>query len=236
MPIGFLLVDKPVGISSFQVVSRLRRVTGEKRIGFAGTLDPFASGLLVLAIGRQYTRMLDVFTNLDKTYEAVMTLGTRTDTLDPEGTVLESRPLAQSLDGVVADMRREIPSFIGPITQEIPAFSAKKVSGTRLYAMARKGLDTPISFKQVDIVSLEILSVSEPSLVSYVVTCSKGTYVRQITVDLAMRVNEIAYTSALRRTAVGPYLVSDALSVEAFSLDAISEKVFTSVFQGAVRG
>ncbi len=224
---GFLLVDKPVGISSFQIVSRLRKITGVKRIGFSGTLDPFASGLVVVGIGRLFTRQLDLFTDLHKTYVATMKLGQSTDTLDCKGIITNTRPLSRPWEDICLAIEAVIPEFIGPITQQIPAFSAKKISGERMYRLARRGDDVALLFKHVEIDTLDAVGPHEAPFFNYCVTCSKGTYVRQISVDLAARIQELAYTDQLRRTAIGPLRVEDALPVEQFSIDMIQPRLFT---------
>jgi len=222
---GFLLVDKPVGVTSFHIVSRLRKLTQEKRIGFSGTLDPFASGLLIVGIGRLFTRHLDTFTNMRKTYVATMKLGESTDTLDCKGTVTEIRPISKSFDDISHEIRAAFGQFLGPITQQIPAFSAKKISGQPMYKLARKGKEMTLPFKSVEIDALTALEATDPFF-TYEITCSKGTYVRQMSVDLAAAVGELAYTDQLRRTVVGPYKVEDALKLDDFSIESITTHVF----------
>lgn len=230
---GFLLVDKPVGISSFQVVRRVRQVSSCKRVGHAGTLDPFATGLLVLALGRSYTRQLSHIQTLKKTYVAEMIAGVETDTLDCYGRpcridhTIHQRSFVNFRD-VLSDASQR---FHGKILQTPPSFSAKKVNGRRAYALARRGEPVELAATEITIDSLviESIRINIFPVITFSVTCSKGTYVRQLAADLAATVGTIAYLKNLRRSGIGPYHVHDAIPYADLSIDHITSKLFTDI-------
>jgi tRNA pseudouridine55 synthase len=153
-------------------------------------------------------------------------LGESTDTLDCKGIVTDTRALSRPWAETCQAIEGVYPQFIGPITQQIPAFSAKKISGERMYKMARKGTEFTLPFKSVEIQEISTISHDEAPFFQYSATCSKGTYIRQLSVDLAAAIGELAYTDQLRRTAVGPYLVENALSLENFSLESVEKALF----------
>ncbi len=216
---GFLLVDKPEGYVSFKLVSGLRQLTGIKKIGFAGTLDPFATGLMVMAIGRRYTRQLDCFHSLPKTYHVGMQLGVGTNTLDKDGQELYRQPYV--LD--VAHAQQTLLSFMGTYLQIPPMFSAKKKEGKKLYELARKGIDIKLEPSEVTIFDLKWRSWEEGDFpfVSFDVTCSKGTYVRSLVRDIAIQLGTQATTVGLRRTSIGSYTDADALTWPISCVDRI---------------
>jgi len=210
---GFLLADKEEGISSFAVIRRLRRITGVQKIGHAGTLDPFASGLLIIAIGRSHTRQIHEFQALPKRYTGTIQLGRSTDTLDPEGELLEEMP--EEIPDLEAKIKEIIPKFTGYVMQTPPSFSAKKVDGKRAYKLARQG-DAPI-LDPVEIyihdLSLKVIKSGEFPVLEIQCQCSKGTYVRQLAADIAKALGSIGYLATLRRTAIGDYSVDSALNI-----------------------
>ena len=204
---GFLLIDKPGGLTSHDVVSRLRRLLGERRIGHAGTLDPMATGLLVVAVGR-VTRLLRFVQGRPKVYEAAMVMGVATDTLDADGAVLTREPLPVS----EAEVRSAAARFVGTIHQVPPMVSAIRIGGRRLHQLAREGEEVEREARQVEIFALEVtdfLPCDYPE-VAFTVRCSTGTYVRTLADDIAHALGGRAHLSALRRTAIGSLQVGEA--------------------------
>ncbi|MDR0787972.1 MAG: tRNA pseudouridine(55) synthase TruB [Gemmatimonadota bacterium] len=218
-PNGVLPVDKPVGLSSHDVVAVARRALGERRIGHTGTLDPFASGLLLLCLGPA-TRLSEYLTGLPKSYRATMRLGVTTDTDDTEGTVVQVSDSWGSVtrEAVAAAME----GMTGPLLQRPPRYSAKKVGGERAYAAARAGRDLVLEPVPVCISRFEILRFDAPE-VEFEVDCSSGTYIRSIARDLGELLGVGAHLTALRRTRVGERSVEGALPLDALG-DAAAVK------------
>lgn len=211
---GVLPVDKPVGPTSHDMVARGRRSLGTRRIGHTGTLDPFASGLLLLCIGRA-TRIAEYLTGMDKEYEAVVRLGVATDTYDSTGTVTAEH----GVDDVTAeDVQRALMPLRGSIIQMPPAYSAKKVRGERAYAIARQGRDVALTPVNVVIHSLTLRTFDVPELTLNIV-CSSGTYIRAVARDIGEALGTGAHLTALRRTAIGPHRVESAVSAEELESD-----------------
>lgn len=204
---GFLLVDKPGGWTSHDVVARCRRLLGERRIGHAGTLDPLATGLLVLGVGR-VTRLLRFVGDLPKVYQAVAVFGVATDTLDADGAVLSREPLPVGEDEVQQAAAR----FVGVIHQVPPMVSARRVEGRRLYDLAREGKEVAREARPVEIHSLELIDFapSDYPEATLRVRCSTGTYVRTLADDLARALGGRAHLSALRRLSIGSLSVEEA--------------------------
>lgn len=207
-PAGILIVDKPKGISSFKIVSRLRKRLGVKKIGHAGTLDPIASGVMVMLIGREYTRLSDTFLWHDKAYQATLTLGVETSTYDTEGKVMGRSDLRPTLSEVVEAVTR----FQGEIEQVPPMYSAKKVNGQKLYDLARKGIT--IERKPVKVrLSIELIEYHYPKL-QLKVDCSKGTYIRSLAFDLGKALGCGAHLEELVRIKSGPFTIESAVPLE----------------------
>lgn len=205
---GILRLDKPVGPTSHDMVGRVRRAVGTRRVGHTGTLDPFASGLLLMCVGPA-TRLSEVLTGMPKSYEAQAVLGIRTDTDDTEGTPVMVRGGWEALDEGALDSA--LARFQGRILQRPPPFSAKKIGGEAAYLKARRGEAPDLAPVEVEVHAIERLSW-EPPLLRFRVTCSSGTYIRAIARDLGEALEVGAHLSALRRTAVGPHLVEGAVS------------------------
>lgn len=208
---GILLVDKAKGSTSFRLVSILRRLTGIKKIGHAGTLDPLATGLMVMLIGKEFTRRSAEFLTSEKEYLATLLLGIETDTYDAEGKIL--RQSDQPV--LLRDVEQALSQFQGTILQVPPMFSAKKQGGQKLYELARKGISVerpPVSVH----LQIELLSYSYPTL-DLKITCSKGTYIRSLAHDLGQVLGVGAHLSALRRTRSGSFRLEDATPQEALS-------------------
>lgn len=205
---GFLLIDKPAGMTSHDVVDVVRRQTGERRVGHAGTLDPFATGLLIVGVGRQATKRLSEFLKMDKEYEAVVRFGTTSDTDDRTGVIF--LPPSEGRGGIErGDVDLALKKFTGPIQQLPPIYSAKKVAGRKMYELARAGKDVPRKPTTVTIHALDVLGYDWP-LLRLRVRCSSGTYIRALARDLGEALGVGGLLEELRRTAIGPYRVEDA--------------------------
>lgn len=204
-----LLVRKPVRWTSFDVVARIRRLTGVRKVGHAGTLDPAATGLLIICTGRA-TRSIDRYLGLDKEYVVRMVLGARTASHDADTPRMDERDTS----GVTGSAVREaLAAAVGPQLQRPPMHSAVKVGGRRLYRLARKGVEVERQPREIVIHAVEPLAVAVPE-VTFRVRCSKGTYVRTLVDDLGQRLGCGAYVAGLERTAVGPYRLEDAFTLE----------------------
>lgn len=207
---GILCVDKPAGWTSHDVVAKVRRLSGQRQIGHTGTLDPMATGLLVLCLGRA-TRLVEYMTGHGKAYEGTIQLGAATTTDDAEGEVTESAPVPP-LTG--EDLARVAAEFTGTIQQVPPAFSAVKVGGQRAYAVARRGGDVTLAARPVTIHSLA-LEVEAPDRLGIRVECGAGTYVRSLARDIGVALGTRAHLWALRRTQVGAFTLADAVPLDA---------------------
>ena len=205
---GIVIVDKPAGWTSQDVTARLRRVFGTRRIGHGGTLDPMATGVLQVFVGRA-TRGVEFFEHADKTYEAVLRLGTVTDTQDSTGTVLEKRPVTVT----EAEFRDILPKFTGEIAQIPPMYSAIKVDGKKLYELARAGKEVERKPREITIFSLELLEFSGETA-KIRVHCSKGTYIRTLCHDIGAALGCGGCMETLRRTAAGEYTLADSVELD----------------------
>jgi tRNA pseudouridine55 synthase len=216
---GFLLVDKPAGLTSHDVVDQVRRVAKTRAVGHAGTLDPFATGLLILGIGKA-TKGLSSFVGLPKTYEVVVRLGATSDTFDREGQITENAAGMPTQD----EVERVLSQFRGGYEQKAPLFSAKKIKGKKLYELARAGTATEElrPSKQVEITTLHILDYQPPRL-KLIVACSSGTYIRSLADDIGRALGVGAYAVELRRTKIGDYSVEQALPLGSLATDALSQ-------------
>ena len=211
-----ILIDKPEGITSFGVVARVRRVLSEKagkkvKVGHTGTLDPFATGLLILLAGKA-TKRSNEFLKLDKEYVAEIRLGETSTTGDPEGEIQKSYS-GEALD--FGEVKKVVQSFVGEIWQKVPAFSAVKVDGRRAYEMARKGLPVETPTRKVNIYNIEILEYRWPVL-KIRTEVSSGTYIRTLGEDIGKKSGTGAYLTALRRTRIDKYTVDEGISLEEF--------------------
>jgi tRNA pseudouridine55 synthase len=214
---GVLLVDKPIGPTSHDVVSRVRKASNMKRVGHAGTLDPFASGLLLILLG-QSTRLSEYLLGLDKVYDARARLGIETTTHDPEGEVVTE---VEDLSSVTREGVEEVlDGFRGEILQEPPVYSAKKVKGEAAHRRVRRGEVVELEKARVTIHQIALASLDLPEL-DFQTRCSSGTYIRALGRDLGRGLGVGAHLTALRRTAIGDFSVEDALSLE--DLDQIDD-------------
>jgi tRNA pseudouridine55 synthase len=210
-------------MTSHDVVDRLRRATGMRRIGHTGTLDPAATGLLVLCLGTA-TRLSEFLTGLDKTYEGTILFGTTTDSYDLDGTVLETREVPALS---AADIQHVCDDFTGAILQVPPMVSAVKVRGERLYKLARKGESVEREPRPITVREFQILDYTAPRA-AFRLCCTRGTYARSLCHDVGQRLGCGACLDNLRRTAVGKYAIADALDVNEFtSRDAVVSQLLT---------
>lgn len=206
---GLLLIDKPTGISSHDVVRRVRRVFATRKVGHAGTLDPLATGVLPVAIG-EGTKLLQFLLAEDKAYRATMRLGITTDTLDAEGEVLQCRSVP---DDAAARLEPLLDGFCGSIDQVPPMFSAIKRNGVPLYKLARSGQEVERQPRQVRIDRLELISTALPEI-DLEVECSKGTYIRSLCADLGDALGCGAHVSALRRLRTGQFEIDRCIPLD----------------------
>ena len=213
---GFYAFFKPLGVSSYDVIRTCKRLVQCKKIGHAGTLDPFATGLLIVAIGRPYTKRIHEFQSMDKTYEFEMILGKTTPTLDPESEVTESQPYKGSESDLEEKLKKIMIDFLGNQQQLPPIFSAKKVNGKRAYQLARENKDISLSPSSVTIYELiyKGVTLSDFPKIKWTVRCSKGTYIRALVRDLGQKLGYPAYCSKLIRSAIGPIQLSQAVQIE----------------------
>ena len=203
---GVVLVDKPRGMTSHDVVDVVRRSLGTRKVGHAGTLDPSATGLLILGVGRA-TRLLRFLGALPKTYEGTMRLGIETTTLDADGEVVRTAPVTATTDELAAAMR----ALTGESSQRPPAYSAVKVGGRKLYEAARAGEELEAVPRGIRVDAFDLRGY-EPPDARFAVTCSGGTYVRVLAADVGAALGSGAHLIQLRRTAIGPFLVADAIA------------------------
>ncbi len=227
---GLLLVDKPAGWTSFDVVNYVRRIVataeGKKpknvKVGHTGTLDPAATGLLILLIGKDYTRRAGELTKLDKTYEVTMKLGFTSTTADSEGEITAVNGTVPSQEAVLAALQR----FTGEIQQVPPIYSAMKVDGQRAYKLARAGKEFTLEARPVTIYSSELTSYEYP-FVKFISRVSSGTYIRSLVEDLGKELATGAYMSDLRRTEIANYKLENALEMDAISRGELEPNLLT---------
>ena len=206
---GFLIIDKPAGITSHDVVRRVRRAVNMRRVGHAGTLDPMATGLLPVALG-DATRLIEYFSEREKGYSATMRLGSETDTQDSEGTVLATADW-QSITS--AQVESVLTQFRGNIEQTPPMYSALKKDGVPLYKLARQGIEIERPVRNMTIHSLEVTRFALPEI-DFDVVCSKGTYVRTLCHDIGRQLGCFAHMTGLRRFLHGRFELSSAVSLD----------------------
>lgn len=204
-----LLIDKELGWTSFDVVKKLRRITGVKKIGHAGTLDPMATGLLIVCTGRK-TKEIEKFQGLNKTYSGTIVLGAKTPSMDLETEPVEFKGLENITPDKIMKVRNK---FLGEITQVPPMYSAIKHKGKSLYKYARRGVDVKRQPRKVLIENFEIKNIDLPE-VEFEIECSKGTYLRVIADDFGSELGCGGYLKNLRRTKIGEYLAEDALKIQ----------------------
>ncbi len=201
---GLILIDKPESLTSFAALGHIKRTLQSRKIGHTGTLDPFATGLMVVLAG-SYTKLADHITGFDKRYTATVRFGVATDTLDCDG-----QQIARCSAPQVERLRAVVPQFIGRIEQQPPVYSALKVGGKRAHRLARAGVTFEMASRTVEVFDL-VLEHYDPPTAVFEVHCGKGTYIRSLARDIAQACGSCAHVSGLRRTAVGPFSVADAV-------------------------
>lgn len=206
-----ILIDKESDISSFGIVRRLRKITGVKKIGHAGTLDPKATGLMILCTGKK-TKTISSYQDMKKVYSGIISLGKNTLSMDSEMEAIEERSTSGiSLD----DIENVKKTFLGKIQQIPPMYSAIKHKGKSLYKYARKGIEIDRMPREVEVYNFDIVEYNEPDI-HFVITCSKGTYIRVIADDFGKKLGCGAFLGKLRREAIGDYKVEDAFTITEF--------------------
>ena len=215
---GFYLIDKPKQVNSFKAVAILRKVLNIKKVGFAGTLDPLASGLLIMATAKA-TKFLDVFHNLPKTYIADVLFGQTSDTYDLEGKI-EVNKNAKKFD--LENLEKNLAKFLGEQEQQAPIYSAKKIGGQKLHKLARAGKKVTAPTKKIEIYNLEILDFEYPKA-KIKVTASAGTYIRSLAHDLGQTLGMGALLADLRRTNIGDFDINKALSLDKVTKQSLEQ-------------
>ena len=206
-----ILLDKEINKPSFSLIYKLRKAIGIKKIGHAGTLDPKATGLMIICTGKK-TKEIESFQNLIKSYEGVITIGKTTVSMDSESEVVEEK----SIEGITeAKIKAARDLFIGKINQVPPMFSAVKYKGKSLYKYARKGIEVNRTGREVSIYRFDITKIDLPDI-HFEIDCSRGTYIRALANDFGCKLGCGAFLSSLRRTGIGEYKVEDALTVNEF--------------------
>ena len=223
---GILCIDKPIGWTSFDVVNYIRRMIANSegkrpktiKVGHTGTLDPFATGLLVVLVGKDYTRQASSFSKLDKTYEVTMHLGTTSSTGDPEGQLTAVSKAVPSIE----DIRHCVSKLEGTITQIPPIYSAVKIQGRRAYQLARAGKEVILEPRSVTVHQLTIQQYAYPE-VRLVTNVSSGTYIRSLVESIGQMLHTGAYTTELRRVRIGDFSIEQALQVQNLDIKKLTD-------------
>ena len=220
---GFLLVNKPAGLTSYDIIRKIKHFTPPKtKIGHSGTLDPFATGLLIVAIGRTYTRQLDSLINLDKIYQAEITLGKETDSYDIDGK--ETFKYADKINLTENEIKSTIQKFTGTIDQLPPIFSAKKINGTNAYKLARKGEKVELKPSKITIYEIQLTEFNQSNdTLNISVHCSKGTYIRSLAYDIGKDLKVGGFLSKLARLSIGNVSIDDAITIDNLSEETIKK-------------
>ena len=222
---GILIIDKPQDFTSHDVVAKIRKIIGTKKVGHTGTLDPMATGVLVVCVGAA-TKLVEHFTCKDKVYEAKVKLGIKTDTADITGNVIEECEVKQIDKKLVAEVMKKI---IGKQLQTPPKYSSIKVNGMKLYEYARQGIEVKIAPREIEIFDISnVIIVEEQNEISFKVHCSKGTYIRSLCEDIASSLGMCGTMSYLRRVKTGEFSIEEAITLEEISEEKIisMEKLF----------
>lgn len=209
---GIFIVNKPKGITSFDVVARMRRICDTKKVGHAGTLDPDAVGVLPVCVGRA-TKIIEYLMEKDKVYQVELMLGTATETQDSSGSILYEKPVTASIE----DIEGAIKSFLGESMQIPPMYSAIRVNGKRLYELARKGIEIERKPRAITISKLDILSIDKKEdkvIAAFNVECSKGTYIRTLCNDIGEKLDCGGHMMSLSRTRSGPFKLENSFTLE----------------------
>ena len=209
---GIILIDKPKGVTSHDIVYKVKKLLNEK-VGHTGTLDPNATGVLPLLVGRG-TKLSKYLMNHDKTYIVTLKLGEKTDTADSEGKVIEKKEVSKEVFSK-EKLLQTFSNFTGKILQTPPIYSAIKVNGKKLYEDARKGQEVEIKPREIEIYKISLIEINQiANTIEFEVSCSKGTYIRSLCEDIAKELNTVGYMKELRRVQVGEFLIKDSITVE----------------------
>lgn len=203
-----IVVNKEINRTSRDIVNDLNKILGTKRIGHTGTLDPIATGVLVICVGK-YTKLVNLLTVLDKEYIAIIKLGIKTDTLDITGKVIEERDFNVDKEQVINTLN----SFLGRSVQEVPAYSAVKINGKKLYEYARNGEEIELPKRTITINSIELLEFKD-DLITFKVNVSKGTYIRSLISDICTKLNTVGTMASLKRTKQGKFNIENSYTIE----------------------
>ncbi len=222
---GILNINKAVGMTSHDVVARVRKTLKQKRVGHTGTLDPMASGVLPICVG-QATRVAEYLSESGKAYQAEITFGVMTDTYDAEGVVLSEKDASDLSREQIEEM---LPAFLGLQMQQPPRYSAIKIQGQPAYKLARAGEEVTLALRPIEIIQLQVLDWNSPRL-SLTVECSKGTYIRSLANDLGHTSGYGAYLSALIRTRSGPFSLKESISLEQLAKAVEQDEVANYLF------
>lgn len=203
-------IYKPKDLSSFSIVRKVKNIT-KKKVGHSGTLDPFADGVLVLGVGKSTKKLSDII-QFDKTYEGIIKLGEKTDSMDLTGNIVEEKKVAEISDQSLIDCENK---FVGELLQRTPMYSARKINGVRLYKLARKNIEIKTNPKLITIKSLKIKQL-EKSTLKIIVECSSGTYIRVLAEDIAEYLGTVGHLTSLTRLSVGDYKLDESVTIEKF--------------------
>lgn len=203
-------IYKPKDLSSFSIVRKVKNIT-KKKVGHSGTLDPFADGVLVLGVGKSTKKLSDII-QFDKTYEGIIKLGEKTDSMDLTGNIVEEKKVAEISDQSLIDCENK---FVGELLQRTPMYSARKINGVRLYKLARKNIEIKTNPKLITIKSLKIKQL-EKSTLKIIVECSSGTYIRVLAEDIAEYLGTVGHLTSLTRLSVGEYKLDESVTIEKF--------------------
>jgi tRNA pseudouridine55 synthase len=212
---GFLLINKPEGMTSYEVVEQIKRITGIKKVGHSGVLDSFASGLLIIGINREATKKLNEFLKMDKEYVAVFRLGKESDTYDRDGVIKEN--LVTKIP-TLKEIKKCLATFEGEIEQIPPPYSNKKINGQRARDLIQKGLTVILKPQKIKIYQIEILDYKFPDL-KIKISCSSGTYIRSLAHDFGLKIKTGAYVEKLTRTKIGEYELKEAIDLSLLNKD-----------------
>jgi tRNA pseudouridine55 synthase len=226
---GFLLIDKPEGITSYDVIRHIKKCIPKNKIGHSGTLDPFATGLMIIAIGKKYTKQLNTLLGLDKQYRALITLGKITDSYDIDGKTTYTHPSSISIDQTT--ICNTLEEFKGTTMQQAPNFSAKKINGTPAYKLARQG--KPVDIKEHEITIYELLmndyNTKDNPTIDISVHCSKGTYIRSLAHDIGQKLQVGGFLSTLQRIGIGPISIDQASTLNTITTETIPQKLIQTL-------
>ena len=212
---GFLLINKPEGITSYEVVKKIKKITVIKEVGHSGVLDPFASGLLIIGVNREATKKLNEFLKMDKEYVAVFRLGKESDTYDRDGVIKEN--LVTKIP-TLEEIKKCLATFEGEIEQIPPPYSNKKINGQRARDLIQKGLTVILKPQKIKIYQIEILDYKFPDL-KIKISCSSGTYIRSLAHDFGLKIKTGAYVEKLTRTKIGEYELKEAIDLSLLNKD-----------------